>query len=218
VLKIITEKAPGVLIESISGYRVDSVEEMMAGTLDLGFYVFPVNAPEIVTVPVCPVEVVVIARRGHPKIAKRLDLQTFKSLKQVTLVPEMRALTHVEKDMVAHQLPRDIAYMVNRMWSVPPIVERSDLIGFVPRRFAEEIAKNFAIVAYDPPVKFSEQYLYMFWHTKNEHDAGHRWLREIFLSAIPNEVGPGDVVTPFVRPGGSRPANNAGRPTPPQSA
>src|SRR5262249_53883873 len=85
VLKIITDKAPGILIESLSGFRVEFVNEIMSGTLDLGFYVFPVNAPDIVTVPVCPVDAVVVARRGHPKIGKTLDLATFRSLKQVTL-------------------------------------------------------------------------------------------------------------------------------------
>jgi hypothetical protein len=32
-------------------------------------------------------------------------------------------------------------------------------------------------------VKISEQYLYMLWHAKNEHDPGHKWLREQMLQA-----------------------------------
>ena len=183
MLKIIIEKAPGISIESVSGYRVDFVNEILTGTLDLAFYIFPVNAPDIVTVPICPIDVVVIARRGHPGIGKTLDLETLRSLKQVTLIPEMRALTHVDKDMVAHEVPRNVVYMVNRLWSMPPIVERSDLIGLLPRHFVDEVARNFDIVSYEPPVKISEQYLYMLWHAKNEHDPGHKWLREQMLLA-----------------------------------
>ena len=183
IIKLITEKAPGISIESISGYRVDFVNELLMGTLDLAFYVFPINAPDIVTVPICPVDVVIIARRGHPRIGKTLDLETLKSLKQVTLIPELRALTHVDKDMVAHEVPRNVVYMVNRLWSMPPIVERSDLVGILPRRFVEEVSRNFDIVSYEPPVKISEQYLYMLWHAKNEHDPGHKWLREQMLQA-----------------------------------
>jgi DNA-binding transcriptional LysR family regulator len=183
ILKLVTEKVPGISIESISGYRVDFVNEILMGTLDLAFYVFPINAPDIVTVPICPVDVVIVARRGHPRIGKTLDLETLKSLKQVALIPELRALTHVDKDMVAHQVPRNVAYMVNRLWSIPPIVERSDLVGILPRRFVEEVSKNFDIVSYEPPVKISEQYLYMLWHAKNEHDPGHKWLREQMLQA-----------------------------------
>jgi DNA-binding transcriptional LysR family regulator len=183
VLKVIIERAPGIQIESVSGYRVDFVNEILTGNLDLAFYVFPVNAPEIVTVPICPVEVVFIARRGHPKIGKTLDLETLKSLKQVTLTPELRAHTNIDRDMVAHRVPRDVAYMINRFWSMPAIVERTDLVGAIPRRFVEEISRNFDIVAYEPPVTISEQYLYMLWHAKNEHDPGHKWLREQMLQA-----------------------------------
>src|SRR5947199_107544 len=104
--------------------------------LDLAFYVYPVSEPDIVVVPICPVDVVFIARRGHPTIGKTLDVQTFKTLRQIALVPEMRALTHLDRDLAAHQAPRNLAYTVNRLWSIPPIVERSDLIGPLPRRFA----------------------------------------------------------------------------------
>jgi DNA-binding transcriptional LysR family regulator len=190
ILKLITEKAPGISIESISGYRVDFVSAILMGTLDLAFYVFPINAPDIVTVPICPVDVVIIARRGHPRIGKTLDIETLKSLKQVTLIPEMRALTHVDKDMVAHQVPRNVVYMVNRLWSMPPIVERSDLVGLLPRHFAEEVSRNFDIVSYESPVKISEQYLYMLWHAKNEHDPGHKWLREQMLQAAKAALPP----------------------------
>lgn len=199
VLKIITEKAPGIQIESISGYRVDFVDAIRTGTLDLAFFVYPVSEPDIVVVPVCPVEVVFVARRGHPGIGKTLDIETFKSLSHVALVPEMRVLSHVDRDLAAHQAPRNIAYMVNRMWSMPPLIERSDLIGAMPRRFAEEVSKNFDIAIYDAPVKMAEQYLYMTWHAKNDHDAGHRWLRETFLAAIPTAEALPSNVTPFKR-------------------
>jgi DNA-binding transcriptional LysR family regulator len=181
LIKTIIEKAPGIAIETISGYRVDFVNEIQTGTLDLAFYIFPFNAADIVTVPICAVDAVCIARRGHPLIGKRLDIETFKSLRHIVLVPELRALTHVDKDLAAHEVPRNVAYMVNRLWSVPPLVERSDLLGVVPRRFAEEVCRNFDIVIHEPPIKLSEQYLYMIWHAKNEHEPGHRWLREQML-------------------------------------
>jgi DNA-binding transcriptional LysR family regulator len=199
LLKLITEQAPGVSIESPPVFRMDFANELLSGTLDLACYIYPVNAPDIVTVPICPVDVVIIARRQHPRIGATLDIETFQSLKQVTLIPELRALTHVEKDMAASRVQRHVVYMVGKLWSVPPIVERSDLVGTVPRRFAEEISKNFDIAIYDPPVPIAEQHLYMMWHRKNEHDPGHRWLRETLLIAVPQEVAAADNVTPFVR-------------------
>jgi len=61
-------ETPGIQIESIGGYRVDFVDAIQTGTLDLAFCVYPVSEPDTVVVPICPVEVVFVARRGHPKI------------------------------------------------------------------------------------------------------------------------------------------------------
>jgi len=199
VIKIITDQAPGIQIESLSGYRVDFVDAIKSGTLDLAFFVYPVNEPDIVVVPICTVDVVFVARRGHPKIGKRLDAESFQSLRQIALVPEMRTMNNVDRDLAAHQMPRNIAYMVNRFWSMPALIERSDLIGPMPRRFAEEISKNFDIVIHEAPVAMAEQYLYMVWHAKNNTDAGHRWLREAFLAAIPQADALPSNVTPFKR-------------------
>jgi len=44
------------------------VDAIQTGTLDLAFCVYPVSEPDTVVVPICPVEVVFVARRGHPKI------------------------------------------------------------------------------------------------------------------------------------------------------
>jgi DNA-binding transcriptional LysR family regulator len=214
LIKTLIETAPGVSIESISGYRVDFVNQILTGTLDLAFYVFPVNAADVTAVPVCAVDAVCITRRGHPLIGDRLDIETFKLLRHIVLVPEMRAHTHVDKDLAAQEVPRNAAYMVNRLWSVPPLVERSDLLGIVPRHFAEEVSKNFDIVIHEPPMKMSEQYLYMIWHTKNEHDPAHRWLREQMLQTaravfpqrgLPSVAGTGTAAKrPGIEPVASR--------------
>ena len=98
-------------------------------------------------------------------------------------------MTHLQKDVAANRFERDAAYMVARIGQMPAIVERTDLIASVPRRFAEEIAENFDIEIYQHPIPVAEQHIYMMWHRKNEHDAGHRWLREMLLATMREEPG-----------------------------
>lgn len=193
VLQRIIHEAPGISIECPPPFRTDFAKELLAGTLDLACYIYPLNTPDIVTVPVCPVEVVTIARRGHPRIRGTLDLDTFKTVKHVTLIPELRALTHLQKDVAANRFERDVAYMVARLGSMPAIVERTDLVASVPRRFAEEMAKNFDIEIHQPPIPVAEQHIYMMWHRKNEHDAGHRWLREMLLATMNEDAKPASI-------------------------
>lgn len=218
VLQRIVHEAPGISIECPPPFRMDFAKELLAGTLDLACYIYPLNAPDIVTVPICPADVVTIARRGHPKINGTLDLETFKAVKHVTLIPELRAMTHLQKDVAANRFERDVAYMVARLGSMPAIVERTDLVASVPRWFAEEMAKNFDIEIYPPPIPVAEQHIYMMWHRKNEHDAGHRWLREMLLATMREGEGPAGEVTGLVRPGGRRPAGGAARAARPRSA
>lgn len=184
VMKVLTEEAPGIQIEGIV-YRSDFLDLLKAGTLDLAFFVYPLTDPDIMVLPICPIDVVFVARRGHPRIGRTLDVETFSSLRQIALVPDLRWLNNVQRDLAAQQVQRDVAYAVHRLGSVPAIVERTDLIGPLPRLFAQEMAKNFDIAIHEPPVKMVEQSLYMLWHANNNGDPGHRWLRETFLAALP---------------------------------
>lgn len=209
LLRVIGEQAPGVSVECVLA-RQNFVDDLVAGTLDLACFSYPINAPELVVVPICPVDVVVVARRDHPAIGKKLTRQTFESLGHIVLVPELRGLAHIEKDLVAHRALRRIVYAVNKIWSIAPIVERTDLIGMLPRWFAQEMSDNFDLAMHEVPVEISEQYAYMVWHAKNEHDRGHKWLRETMLSAMTNRSGKPENVTPLPRGrGGGRRDNSA---------
>ncbi len=190
LLRLIAEQAPGICIESVPG-TPHFVEDIRAGRIDLACYVYPVNAPDIVTVPVRSGDLVVIARRDHPAIGKTLDTKTFAALGHVSLVPELRALATIERDMVARQVPRRVVCMVNKTASIAPMVERTDLIGILPRWFAAEIADSFDVTIHEPPVAIAEQFAYMIWHGRSENDPGHRWLRETMLATLrANDAAP----------------------------
>jgi DNA-binding transcriptional LysR family regulator len=183
LLQLIAETAPGISIECVLS-NPNFAEQLRAGTIDLACFAYPFNAPDIVTVPICAIDMVVIARRGHPDIGDRLDLATYTRLGHVALVPELRAMLNVDRDMVAHQVQRWVVYQANKLWSVAPLVERTDLVGLMPRWFAAKMTENFDVAVHELPVRIAEQYVYMIWHAKNEADPGHRWLREAMLGAI----------------------------------
>src|SRR5262249_16048544 len=153
------DQAPGITIESFPAFRLDVDGAIRAGTIDIACYAYPFNAPEIVTRPIGAVDLVVIARRKHPAIGKTLDLATWQSLPKIGFVPELRPLVNVEKDLAAHQVPYRVVYSVTKIWSIPALVERTDLVSMLPRRFAHEIARNFAIAVHERPAGISEQYM-----------------------------------------------------------
>jgi DNA-binding transcriptional LysR family regulator len=222
VLNLIADRAPGVSIEGIMP-RPEFAQDILSGTLELACFAYPLTSPEIVVVPICPVDVVVVARRNHAKIKETLDLDTFRALDHLALVSELRNLTQVDRELLVHDVKRRVVYSVSRVWSMPAIVAETDLVCMLPRAFAMHVAPIFNLAVYEPPVKLPEQYMYMMWHAKMESDPGHEWLRGM-LQAVARERLGGERedrapnVTPFVRPlaGGQRRA--ARGQTPPRSA
>jgi DNA-binding transcriptional LysR family regulator len=63
------------------------------------------------------------------------------------------------------------------------MVERTDLVAILPRRFVEEVARNFELDIHELPIELPEQFTYMMWHANSELDPGHRWLRESMTRA-----------------------------------
>lgn len=217
VLRQIADQGPGVAIECVRA-TADFAEGLRGGTIDLACYAYPVNAPDIVVVPIISADAVVIARRGHPGVGKTLDAATYSALGHVTLVPALRAVASVDKDIAVYGLTRRAVYMVNKTWSVAPIVERTDLLGTLPRWVALALARNFDIAIYDMPVKVPQHAVYMLWHQKSTSDPGHQWLRETMLAAMREEAQLSDKVTnlALASAGDGPPRSRAVRPKSPR--
>jgi DNA-binding transcriptional LysR family regulator len=204
IINLIAECAPGITIEGIQP-RPEFAQDILSGTLDLACYGYPINSPEISVMPVVPVDLVVIARRNHPRIGKAIDAGALSSLGFVALASDLRQMTMIDRDLLLHGIKRRVVYGVPRLWSIAPLVADSDLIAFMPRPFAAYLASKFDLDIYEPPVSLPGMQIYMAWHIKMDGDPGHKWLREAMLAsayerlgALPDEAKSN--VTPFARP------------------
>ncbi|MBR0956646.1 LysR family transcriptional regulator [Bradyrhizobium japonicum] len=183
IVRTLLTQAPGVQIECVQA-TARYAEDIREGNIDLACFAFPIDTTDIVVKSIMAFDLVVISRRDHPEITKPLDLATFARLPQVAVAHELRGLTGVDKNMVAQGTVRRTPYMVSKIWSMPAMVQRTDLIGLLPRRFAEEIADNFQLDLHDLPMPLAEQYAYMLWHVNSENDPGHKWLRESIMQGL----------------------------------
>ncbi|MBI5129615.1 MAG: LysR family transcriptional regulator [Rhodopseudomonas palustris] len=194
LLREITAHAPQVTIESRPPWNTNVTDDIIAGTLDLACYTFPVSAPGLMFETICPCDNVVVARRGHPRIGATLDAATFMALNQVALINELRGHINIDRDITTRGGNRRIAYMVNKVWSMPAAVGSSDLVAVLPRRFAELMAPVFGLQIHESPVPISEQHFHMIWHERNTDDPGHKWLRDTMLKAMQGDAAPAGLV------------------------
>jgi DNA-binding transcriptional LysR family regulator len=184
LLREITARAPQVTIESRPPWNTKVADDIIAGTLDLACYTFPVSAPGLVFQTICACDHIVVARRGHPKIGKTLDLETFMALDQIALIPELRGHTNIDRDITTRGGTRRIAYMVNKVWSMPAMVGSTDLVTVLPRSYAELMAPMFNLDIHESPIPIAAQDYHMIWHEKNTDDPGHRWLRDTLMKGV----------------------------------
>ncbi|HTT99207.1 MAG TPA: LysR family transcriptional regulator [Rhizomicrobium sp.] len=184
ILRTITDQAPHVTIEGLSAFRIDYIKELRDGTVDLVVHIAPPLTPELESIVLGGTDVVLLARRGHPGISGPIDLATIRALPYVVLVPELRNMLTPSTNLMAHGVKRREVYSANKLWAVPMVIERTDLVGILPRWFYREIAKNFDIVAHELPVKLPEQQSAIIWHVRASNDPGNKWLRESLAAAF----------------------------------
>jgi len=182
IVRTITAQAPGIQIECVQA-TARFAEDIREGSIDLACFAYPVDTTDIVVKVLAPVDLVVVSRRNHPDIKQPLDAETFRKLPQIAAGRELRGLTGVDKSMVAKGITRRTPYMAAKIWSIPPMIQRTDLIGMLPRRFAQEILQNFDLEIHEIPITMPEQHAYIMWHVNSEHDPGHKWLRESMMRA-----------------------------------
>jgi DNA-binding transcriptional LysR family regulator len=182
LVRTMLAEAPGIDIECVQG-DARFAEAIRAGTIDLACFGFPVDITGFVVQPISPMDLVMVSRRDHPGIDKPLDLETFARLPQIALGRDLRGLTGIDKNLIARGTPRRVCYMASKIWSMPPMVERTDLVAILPRRFVDEVARNFELDVHELPVEIPRQFTYMTWHANSELDPGHRWLRESMMRA-----------------------------------
>src|SRR4051812_6786509 len=138
IVNTLLAQAPGINIECIQPDG-NFHEGIRNGTIDLACFSFPIDTTDTIVQALCPADFVVISRKNHPGIKPPLDLETFGKLPHIALGRELRGLTSVDRDLVASGVPRRVAYMAAKIWSFAPMVERTDMIGILPRRFVNEI-------------------------------------------------------------------------------
>ncbi|HEY2069811.1 MAG TPA: LysR substrate-binding domain-containing protein [Rhizomicrobium sp.] len=185
LLREICARAPGVTVEALSVFRTDFQKEIREGKIDLACHVYPMApAPDLVSEMLCDTDLVLLARRGHPRLGKGLDVAIFMALDFVVLVPELREVISASSDLTAQGVKRREVYTVNKLWAMPPIIERTDLVGIMPRWFHREMKKNFDLEAFDLPVKLANQHCSLTWLARNKTDPGHTWLREALSQAF----------------------------------
>ncbi|WP_322102280.1 LysR family transcriptional regulator [Paraburkholderia sp. J41] len=120
---------------------------------------------------------VLIGRRDHPKLRRKLTAAQFAQLEHV--IVSLRGgdfTTPVDGALTTLGLRRNVVLSATSFLFVPNMVARSNLVALVPWRLVRDQQETLRIV--ECPVPVAGFAVSMLWHERSHAHAGHRWVRE----------------------------------------
>ena len=192
VLEYLRRHAPGVGLE-IERFSPSSLAHLVAGELDLALIGGTVPTPptglrrgSLYREPFA-----VIARPGHPRIGRRLDLATYLELGHVLVSVEGRRDGVVDRALAKLGKTRRVALRVPHFISAPMAVLHSDHICTLPSSVARRAHELLGLRVLSPPLAVPAAEVVALWPERHENDPARRWFRELFLS--------GRAMSPYAR-------------------
>jgi DNA-binding transcriptional LysR family regulator len=126
---------------------------------------------------------VCVVRRGHPSVGKRLSLERFLGLEHVQVAPRGKPGGYLDDVLAERGLSWNVARAVPYFLTALQLVAETDYVLTISERIARKFAASLRLAAFESPVKLRPYALSLVWHPRLDADAGHRFLRDVFLRA-----------------------------------
>ncbi len=162
----------------------DMVQQLRAGTADLGLGVVLDPPADVRHTALFGEEFVCLLRRGHPALNKKLTLDRYAKLGHVLVAPRGTPVGVVDHALRRLGKKRRVARTVASFFVAPHLVANSDFVLTVARRVAHLLMQPLDLVMRTPPIGLTGFDLRMYWHRKNEDDDAHTWIRQRICALV----------------------------------
>lgn len=125
---------------------------------------------------------VVIARKNHPQLTKRLTLARYCSLRHA-LVAEDEEPGYIDRRLLPLKRSRRIALRLSDYAGLGNVIAESDLIATVPERYAHAAAKHLPLEIRRVPLELPTFGVVLAWHPRFAAEPGRAWLRAQLVEA-----------------------------------
>jgi DNA-binding transcriptional LysR family regulator len=181
-------QAPGVRV-ALRNLDIPQLEAQMArGDVDLALMTPEVAPPGLRTRHLFDERYVLIGRRDHPRLRRKISVAQFAQLEHV--IVSLRGadfVTPVDNALAALGHKRNVVLSAASFLFVPEIVAGSDFVALVPELLVRDRADSLLLV--EPPFPVEGFAVGMVWHERGHGHAGQRWVREAIASMINSRTG-----------------------------
>ena len=150
--------------------------QMEAGEIDMAILTHGSTPEHLRTRKLFDEQYVAIVRKGHPRVKRKLDLDTFCALEHVVVSPRGGGFTgEADIALAAHKRKRCVVLSVPNFLMLPEIVARSDLIALAPRQMVRDRADHLQLL--EPPITVPGFTMSLAWHHRTHANAAQAWFR-----------------------------------------
>ena len=157
----------------------DAIRLLEQGEIDIAANVIEDIPKRFKSMPLFTSQIVVIASKQNPYIKGKIDLAGYLKARHLIYSASQPMNSALDEALAKWGIARDIGMTISGHLSVPMIIAHSDLIATVTRELAEPYVEKYGLQMLKLPFDVPDIQVSLFWHERNDRDAGHQWLREM---------------------------------------
>lgn len=180
LLEDLQREAPGLAITVHDADRTRIHERFERAEVDLGIGPQVVSSGRLHYRELWLDSAACLVRENHPVLEEALTPEAFAALTHVRVVPSRPSFYDdaIDKGLLALGLKRRVLVAERSFLMVPRLLESTDLIAVVPRRFAADACERHPLRTFDPPVQLPALSMGLYWHERTHRDPLFQWLRQ----------------------------------------
>jgi DNA-binding transcriptional LysR family regulator len=158
--------------------------ELAAGTLDAAIDVLLPLSSDIMHTRIYQDSTVVVARKDHPAIQGKLDLDTYLKQDHVLASSRRRGPGLEDFELSRLGLERHVRLRCQHYFAACRVVSQTDLILTMPGRYADIANRQLRNQILPFPLEIPPFDVFLYWHANVDNDPANRWLREQVMQSI----------------------------------
>jgi DNA-binding transcriptional LysR family regulator len=190
LFKLLRLQAPRVDVESFLVKRRDIARELASGDLDLAIDAPLIMDPHVKNMSLVEDQQVCVFRADHSRIGDKLTLENYLSLNHLHVSSRRKGLGQVDLELGKLGAKRRVALRTRHFLMTPTILEQTDLVLTITKRFADYVTSRYPLRYLDLPFRVPPYEVHLFWHESTDQDPANRWMRDIIMSFYSEEAKP----------------------------
>ena len=191
LLQRLLHAAPGMSISTSRVKRRDLEAELARGSVDLAIEIPMTMSDRIRRKWLLNEPFVVMARKGHPAIKDKLDLDSYLAQRHVLVSSRRHGPSLVDIELSRRGLRREVFLRSQHNFAASIVVSKTDMLLTLPERQAQLLNTGSLNRVYPFPLTEPRLEAHLYWHESVENDPANRWLREeIERSLTPESRAP----------------------------